>query len=151
MRSIFRKLLNSEFGEESYNRFFFSFQKKLSEKRILEKRVENEDVFGELYGILKGKERPALEKMEERLSDAMYTTVKISRTYFWAFLAYLVGSPFLIALGLHPAATVPALLVMSASFLYKTYEFVVNKYCYIDAYIILVYKAALDKAIQEEH
>lgn len=149
MTSIFKKLLHTEFGEEYYNRFFFSFQKKLMEKRTLERKIENEDIYGDLYLLLKGKERPALVKMEERLSDAMYTTVKISRTYFWAFLFYLIAALFLIALGLHPAATVPALVVMSVCFLYKTYEFVVNKYCYIDAYIILVYKAALDKVIRE--
>ena len=149
MTSIFRRLLNTEFGEEYYNQFFFSFQRRMVEKRTLEKRVENEDIYRELYRLLKGKERPALKKMEARLSDAMYYTVKIGRTYFWAFLFYLAASLFLIALRLHPYATLPALIGISAGFFWKTYEFVINKYCYIDAYIILLYKAALEKVLQE--
>lgn len=149
MTSIFRKLLHAEFGEEYYNRFFFSFQKKMAEKRTLERKIENEDIYGELYEILKTKDHTVLEKMEMRLMDAMYSTVKISKTYLWAFLYYLVSALLLIALHLHPAATLPALILMSGCFLYKTYEFVINKYCYIDAYIILVYKAALERVIKE--
>lgn len=148
MTSIFRRLLHKEFGEESYNRFFFSFQKKMEEKKTLERRIENEDIYNELCEILKEKDQSVLEKMEMRLSEAMYNTVKISKSYLWAFLFYLVSALFLIALRLHPVVTLAALVLMSVCFLYKTCEFVINKYCYIDAYIILVYKAALEKVIQ---
>ena len=40
---------------------------------------------------------------------------------------------------------------MNVAFVYKTYEFISNKFCYIDAQIVLVYKAVLDRIILNEH
>ena len=42
-----------------------------------------------------------------------------------------------------------SIVVISGAFLYKTYEFVINKYSYLDAYIIIAYKAALEKLLSE--
>ena len=64
-----------------------------------------------------------------------------------AFIAYLAASIFLLVRGLNPAITIVALSLMSVCFIIKTYEFVVNKYCYVDAQIVLVYKAVLEKII----
>lgn len=149
MTSKFKKLIHKEFGKDSYERYFRSFQKKLTERRSLEKKVENEDVYRELYITLRRKEAAVLQKMAHRLEETMSEALMISRSYLWTFLFYLVASLFLIAMELHPWATLPALILISAAFIYKTYEFVVNKYCYIDAYIILVYKAALERVLQE--
>jgi hypothetical protein len=43
--------------------------------------------------------------------------------------------------------TVISLILMSVSFIVKTYEYLINKYCFIDAHIVLVYKTVLDRVI----
>ena len=35
------------------------------------------------------------------------------------------------------------------AFLVKTYEFLVNKFCYVDAHLVLIYKSVLDKIRME--
>ena len=46
--------------------------------------------------------------------------------------------------------TVMSLILISICFIYKIYEFITNKFCYIDAQIVLVYKAVLDRIILNE-
>ncbi|MDF2951922.1 MAG: hypothetical protein K0S18_1505 [Anaerocolumna sp.] len=48
---------------------------------------------------------------------------------------------------IHPMITVISLILMSVSFIVKTYEYLINKYCFIDAHIVLVYKTVLDRVI----
>ena len=64
-----------------------------------------------------------------------------------ALMFYLFSSIYLIFKDLHPELTLISLTLMSVCFVYKTYEFVVNKFCYVDAHIALVYKAVLDRII----
>ena len=72
---------------------------------------------------------------------------QINRQYVFAFLFYLFCTLFLIGLELKAGVTVVSLILMSVCFLYKTFEFVVNKFCFIDASIAIVYKSVLDKLI----
>ena len=36
---------------------------------------------------------------------------------------------------------------MCILFLAKTYEFIINKYCFIDAHIVWIYKTVLDRIL----
>jgi hypothetical protein len=49
-----------------------------------------------------------------------------------------------------PELTAMSLILVNLCFVYKAYEFVSNKFCYVDAQIILVYKAVLDRIILNE-
>jgi hypothetical protein len=108
---------------------------------------DNEEIFNDIYNRLKDKDIKVLTKMLERLSDTMFLAMRISKTYVFALFFYLLACGFIIFQGLLPIITVGSILLFSACFIYKTYEYVVNKFCFIDAHIIIVYKAVLDMLI----
>ncbi|BCN29964.1 hypothetical protein [Anaeromicropila herbilytica] len=147
MASVFKKLISKELGESCYNKYFFSFQKRMASKNYNTKVFDNEEIFNDIYNRLKDKDILVLTKMLERLSDTMFLAMRITRTFIFALFFYLFACGFIIYEGLLPIITVVSLLVLSGCFIYKTYEFVVNKFCFIDAHIIIVYKAVLDMLI----
>ena len=75
---------------------------------------------------------------------------QIGRQFWFVFTFYLLASIFLIGLELNPLVTTVALIAMGVCFLYKTCEFVCNKFCFIDAYLIMVYKSVLERILQKE-
>ena len=148
MNSVFRKLLSRELGEERYEQYCKSYRNCLEEKGGTDGRKQgNKVIYEELYEYLEGRDLKSLTKMVERFSDAMLLARQINRQYVFAFLFYLFCSLFLIGLELKAGVTVISLVLMSGCFLYKTFEFVVNKFCFIDASIAIVYKSVLDKLI----
>lgn len=149
MASVFRKLISKELGEKQYHRYFNIYQKKIMERSYDHKILKNEEIYQEMYENLKDNDKVHLQKRMERLSEAMLTALRISRTYVFALVFYLMATLFLISLRLEVLVTVGGLIGMSCCFIYKTYEFVVNKFCYIDAHIILVYKSVLDELLKK--
>jgi hypothetical protein len=73
---------------------------------------------------------------------------QVSRTYLWAFVAYLAAFLVICSCVIQLYA-IPLLMVISLAFLVKTYEFLVNKFCYVDAHLVLIYKSVLDKIRME--
>jgi len=148
VNSVFRKLLSRELGEERYEGYWNSYRSCLEEKGSMDGRKQgNKVIYNELYEYLEGRDLKSLTKMVERFSDTMLLARQINRHYTFTFLFYLFCSLFLIGMELQAGVTVVSLILMSGCFLYKTFEFVVNKFCFIDASIALVYKSVLDKLI----
>lgn len=145
MSNVFRKLISKELGEVNYHRYF-SFVKKNMEI----KKSDSQMIFNDMYEKLKYRDPKSIKKMHNRLNDTMLLAFRISKNFFLAFIFYLSASIFLIMKSLNPEITILALILMSACFVYKTYEFITNKFCYIDAQIVLVYKAVLDRIIISE-
>ena len=79
---------------------------------------------------------------------SMFNAFQISRNYMGAFIAYLIAFGVMGSYAIQMVA-IPGMLVISALFLVKTYEFVVNKFCYIDAHMVLIYKSVLEKILKE--
>jgi len=146
MSNVFKKLISKELGEMNYLRYF-SHVKKNVETKI----SDSQTLYNDMYEKLKYRDLRAITKMHSRLSDTMLLAFRISKNFFFAFLFYLSSSIFLIAKALRPELIIVALILMNLSFVYKTYEFVSNKFCYIDAQIVLIYKAVLDRIILNEH
>lgn len=145
MSNVFKKLISKELGEVNYRRYS-TFIK----KNIETKTSNSQTIYNDMYEKLKYRDLRSIAKMHNRLNDTMLLAFRISRNFFLAFMVYLASSIFLIAKDLRPELTITALILMNISFVYKTYEFVSNKFCYIDAQIVLVYKAVLDKIIRNE-
>lgn len=145
MSNVFKKLISRELGEVNYRRYF-SFVKKNIESKSEDSRL----IYNDMYEKLKYRDFKSIAKMHNRLNDTMLLAFRISRNFFLAFIVYLSASIFLIAKDLKPELTIAALVLMNLCFVYKTYEFISNKFCYIDAQIVLVYKAVLDKIIHNE-
>jgi hypothetical protein len=146
MSNVFKKLISKELGEVNYLRYF-SFVKKNMEVKI----SDSQTIFNDMYEKLKYRDIKSITKMHNRLNDTMLLAFRISKNFFFAFLFYLSASVFIIAKDIQPELSIIALVLMNVSFVYKAYEFVSNKFCYIDAQIILVYKAVLDRIILGEH
>lgn len=146
MSNVFKKLISKELGEVNYHRYF-SFVKKGMET----KKAESQSIYNDMYEKLKYRDLRSITKMHNRLNDTMLLAFRISKNFFFAFLVYLAASIFLIAKDLQPLVSIIALILMNICFIYKAYEFITNKFCFIDAQIVLVYKAVLDKIILNEH
>ncbi len=146
MSNVFKKLISKELGEVNYHRYFSSVK-----KGMVSKVSDSQTIYNDMYEKLKFRDYKSITRMHNRLNDTMLLAFRISKNFFLAFIFYLSASIFLIARGLQPELTIVALVLMNACFIFKTYEFVSNKFCYIDAQIVLVYKAVLDRIILNEH
>jgi hypothetical protein len=146
MANVFKKLISKELGEVNYHRYF-SFVK----KNLDTKKSDSQVIFNDMYEKLKYRDFKAITKMHNRLNDTMLLAFRISKNFFFSFLFYLGASIFVIVKEVRPELTIASLILMNLCFIYKTYEFVANKFCYIDAQIVLVYKAVLDRIILNEH
>ncbi len=142
MMSVFRRLIRRELGEKSYNKYFTYIQ-----RNLMEKSLESKEVYEDIYLHLKDKDIESIAHMHDRLNEAMLLAFRISKTYVFTIIVYLLGSIFILTRNLLPTITIASISVMSALFLVKTYEFLLNKYCFIDAQIVLVYKSVLEKII----
>lgn len=146
MTNVFRKLIRKEFGEECYNQYFDCFRKNI-EKKV----SDSKEIYEDISKRLEEKDKQSLDKMQRRLNDTLIYAVRINKTYFLLFIVYLFASIYLIIQNLNPAVTIGALLLLSVCFVSKTYEYILNKYCYIDARIILIYKTVLEKQLEQSN
>ena len=140
MASVYKKLISRELGESNYNRYFFCYQ-----KGITNKTCNSKEIYNDIFERLKDKDILTIRKMRDRLNDAMIWALRISKTYFYSFLFYVGASLFLISIGIQPLFIWIGISLLTICFLFKSYEYIINKYCFIDAQIVLVYKAVLDE------
>ena len=139
MFNVLKKTLRSEFGRVKYEEYARSIK-----QNIREAKTDNAEIFNDLYAMLKTEDEKRLEEMQERLNTSLLDAFRVSRTYLWSRVAYLAAFVIIASYVIQMYA-VPLLLFISAMFLVKTYEFLVNKFCYVDAHMVLIYKAVLDK------
>ncbi|MDD6208621.1 MAG: hypothetical protein PUB10_08895 [Clostridiales bacterium] len=145
MASLFRKLIQSELGIQSYEHYFRCYQNSLPKQEEGGKIAYNKEVFQDIYEKLKDQDIVSIERRSTRLMDTMLYAMRINRMYLPEFVFYLAVSLFLISQMLPVGITLVSLGLISLCFLFKSYEFIENKYCYIDAHIILVYKEVLEE------
>ncbi|MFV0344443.1 MAG: hypothetical protein ACK5JH_16420 [Anaerocolumna sp.] len=142
MSSVFKKLISKEFGENNYNKYFFVCQKGLHNKVL-----DNKEIYNDIYEKLKNKDKIVITKMQRRLNDSIMLTLRISKTYFLYFIYVLAAIFFLLTKDIYPVILILSIVGIIGVFLMKTYEFIVNKYCFIDAHIVLIYKTVLEKML----
>lgn len=143
MLSILGKLLCRELGEQKYDMYFSYYCKYINGGEDGIKDRHNEMIFNDIYGQLENKDIYTLHEMLERLLDAVSLSVKISRQYMWVWLGTVLTIIFLIMFPVTLTWTVCGIFFVIMSFGYKSMVFIVNRYCFIDANIILMYKMAL--------
>lgn len=158
MTSEFKKLLSKEFGEDEYyayfeyaNRMFRRERRKIKDTKqvmLREETILKTLIFRNMEAIMNRKSKPQLGSCSQRLLECMEVTININRYFLFVFLAYIGSAFLLLGLSLYPLVSVGAMVVLTACFLYKALEYIVNKYCYIDAYLILIYKNVLKKLLE---
>ena len=139
MFNVLKKTLRSEFGQAKYEQYAKSIK-----QNIREAKTDNSEIFNDLYQMLRKKDEKRLEEMRERLNESLMNAFYVNKNYIGAFVAYLAAFVIIASFVIQMYA-IPLLLFISAMFLVKTYEFLVNKFCYVDAHMVLIYKAVLDK------
>ena len=139
MFNVLKKTLRSEFGRSKYEQYAKSIK-----QNIREAKSDTSEIFNDIYETLRSEDEKRLEEMQERLNTSLLDAFHVSRMYLWAFVAYLAAFVIIGSYVIQLYA-VPLLLFISAMFLVKTYEFLVNKFCYVDAHMVLIYKSVLDK------
>lgn len=106
---------------------------------------ENKPVYQRMYQLLQQETPEKLSDRANRLMDTMYRAFQIGRQFISVILFYVVSNIVLIGLDLDYAVTCISLSLIGVCFLYKLVEFLTNKYCFVDAYLVMVYKAVLEK------
>lgn len=147
LSSVFKKLITKELGASRYNKYFFCYQKLIIEKKYDSTKLSNKEIHDDIYNTLKDRDIVTLQKMLERLLDCMHLALSISKQYMFILFAYILTIVLILSQGFLWWITVCSIATLSIAFIYKTIEFIVNKYCFIDAHIILVYKSVLDELI----
>ncbi|MDF2539234.1 MAG: putative rane protein [Herbinix sp.] len=145
MSNVFKKLISKELGEVNYHRYS-TFVRRNIESRA----SDSQTIYNDMYEKLKYRDIKAITKMHNRLNDTMLLAFRISRNFLFSFVIYLIATIFLIVRDISPEITVVAIGMVNLCFIYKAYEFIANKFCYIDAQIVLVYKTVLDRIILNE-
>lgn len=144
MFNVLKKTLRSEFGQKKYEQYA-----KTIKNNIKEAKTDNSEIFADLYETLRNRDEKNLMDMQERLNNSLLDAFYVSKNYIGAFLAYLAAFVILASFVAQMYA-IPLMLIISALFLVKTYEFLVNKFCYIDAHMVLIYKSVLDRVLREQ-
>ena len=143
MFNVLKKTLRSELGQTKYEQYAKSIK-----QNIREAKMDNSDIFNDIYETLQNKDEKRLEEMQERLNESLLSAFYVNKNYIGAFVAYLAAF-VIISSFVAQMYAVPLLLFISAMFLVKTYEFLVNKFCYVDAHMVLIYKAVLERIRRE--
>lgn len=142
--NVLKKTLRSEFGQAKYKQYAHFIK-----QNIRKSETDDSEIYGDLYLLLQTKDETCLAEMQERLNGSLLDAFYVSKNYLWAFVEYLVAFVLIASLVIQKYAVV-LLLIISAAFLVKTYEFLVNKFCYVDAHMVLIYKAVLDRVRAEK-
>ncbi len=114
----------------------------LSEKTVMKDKAVYKDMVERLRKLTPDE----IDQRKIELTRTLLDAFRILRQFGFVFVFYLASSFAMIVLRLHPVVTNIGLVLMGICFLYKTYEFVCHKFCFVDAYLVMVYKMALESA-----
>ena len=118
-------------------------------RRTKGEMIKISDVSEEIYEGLKEKDINVLLQMQSRLKDTIMLVLRLSKHYIFIVITYFLALAIIFSLGEVTYINTITSVILTIAFFYKTYEFLVNKYSYLDAYIVIAYKTALEKRLQE--
>lgn len=138
MKGEFKKLLLSEFGSSKYENMLIEIKKDDDGEIICSNIVIN------MLDILLNKSSSEIENMTQRLYDTLQIAYKKSRGFLPLLLSSLITLGFVIFLKPEPPLNTvfPAIIIILL--IVKAVEIILNRYCYMDARLILSYKVSLD-------
>ena len=136
MMNVFKKCLRKEFGKKGYEHYVDLFNEEV-------KNYAN--IKNDMYEVLSKDPKKVTTEKLENLSCTLYKALQIARKFTGVLSAYVVGNIVLLALNLDYYVTCISVAFLGAAFLYKLLEFLENKFCFIDAYLIMIYKTVLEK------
>ncbi|MBE5952421.1 MAG: hypothetical protein E7260_12715 [Lachnospiraceae bacterium] len=144
MINVLKKMLRQELGTQKYSEYADSIK-----NNIKQSARDTSEIFNGIYAQLREKEAEELEKVQENLNASLLASFKIGKEYLGTFLVYVIAF-FILGTYTVQLVAVPGILLLSVLFLLKTYEYVVNKFCYVDARMVLIFRAALERVLLEQ-
>lgn len=139
MGNVFKKLMRREFGAENYERYY-EYIMHGAEKQ----NMQNPVIYEDMYRFLEDREPQALLFMKSRLDGVILQAFGICRGYNAKLIAALLTAAALLLIQPAQPALGLLLALVGLGLAVKTYEYIVNKYCYVDAAIVLIYKSVLE-------
>ena len=88
---------------------------------------------------------PVLKKKQRRLEQTLLRSLTICRGYFMTVVAVVATAGMVLLLQPVEQVLYALLAVLGVGLAYKTVEYFVNRYCYVDARMVLIYKAVLEQ------
>ena len=149
MSNVFKNLIRKEFGDKNYYKYFFCYQNMLYNDDFEIDHVTKDEVYNDIYDNLKNLDMKTLIKKQNRLADTMMTAFSISSTFLIVVVFYVATLWILLSQGLNPMVVKFAIVIVSSAFLYKAYEYIINKFCYVDAHIAIIYKTVLENLLEK--
>lgn len=152
MSNVFRKLIQKEFGIENYYNYLFQYQEIIYGAQANEvSQPKKQEVYNHMYGLVIRKDKHTLTKMKERMDNTILMAAGISKFFGIVFLAYLISIIVLFTAPISDTLMLSGLIGVSLCFFIKLYEYLSNRYCFIDVYMFGVYKEILSKVIDYQN
>ena len=148
--NIFRKCLKKQFGKSKYVMYVKMCEEEVEKSTISKTKLEDKKIFVDMYEQLKQENEEYIKEKIEILTETLKHSLWVGRGFSGIFVFYILADIFLIALQLDHIITCAALLLMGICFIYKLLEFLANKYCFVDAYLIMIYKSVLEKLYKKD-
>ena len=104
---------------------------------------KNDIIFGDIYKFLMKEDIESLQCMLERLLAATNLTLRVCRQYIFVWLGTVVTIICMFILALPGILRTAGIVLVLAAFGYKSIVYMINRFCYVDANITLIYKTAL--------
>lgn len=143
--NVFKKCLREEFGKNRYLHYVRICEEEMEQKEEKPSKLEDKEIYKDMYEILHRKSEEYIDERVQSLTDVLFTAVQIGKKFGAVLAFYIAANILLLALGLDYYVTCISLALMGVCFIYKLIEFLSNKYCFIDAYLIMIYKSVLEK------
>ena len=143
--NVFKKCLRKEFGKKGYEKYVKLFSEEIGDKKNIRLNIEDKKIYKDMYEILSKDSETVIKEKLENLSVTLYNALQIIRKCSGILFVYALANIVLLMLDLDYYVTCASIAILGAAFLYKLLEFLENKFCFIDAYLIMIYKAVLEK------
>lgn len=157
MLSVFRKLIQYEFGKSSYHKFSLLslkyFEKKYLSDNNGSKGFDDKEqsytmwlipIYEDIYSKIIEMDKESIDKMRDRLYETVELGIKIRENFVPTLLFFLAAVSLVFIQNPINIITWIGIILMTLCFAYKTAEYLINKYCLIDKKIIMIYKLVLD-------
>lgn len=143
--NVFKKCLRKQFGNNKYMSYVRMCEEEVLKGSISKTKLDGKKIFQDMYEQLKEKNHEYIDERTELLAETLYLALQIGKKFFSVFIFYVIANILILALQLNYTVTCISVMLMGVCFLYKLTEFLSNKYCFIDAYLIMIYKSVLEK------
>lgn len=148
--NVFEKYLKQQVGEEKYEKYMEDCKRNLTQNDMKEFNKRSEPIYEDMYEHIKEDSEETIVRRIEGMIYAIQASKRITRNFALVFLTYLLANIVLLGLELDYGVTCASILLMGGCFIYKLVEFVGNKYCVLDAYLLMIYRAVLQKLEKEK-